>query len=204
MCAAGSGSHVAIRMIGKDMTTGRITLGTHLLLLPYFVVAHGWWLIRHKLVRRCAPFHRPVAAALTTSVWRADAASCVGGVQILRWFEGPYDLVAEDVYVGRWPLHYPSEFPVSAKVRSCAVGFLRSTTTLICLSRTEQGVVDLTAEWTTRACVTDGRKYVCDDVGGRTRESASRSRSRVRAVLCVAGTCAFRPWIATCLTRCCS
>ena len=39
------------KMLAKDMSTGKIPFGTHLLFFPYFALAHGWWLIRHKLVR---------------------------------------------------------------------------------------------------------------------------------------------------------
>lgn len=57
-----------------------------LFLLPYYVVVLVVWLVRHTLV----------------------LPHCMG--------EHPYDLVAPGVYVGRWPLRYPSEFPTDCKV----------------------------------------------------------------------------------------
>jgi len=52
--------------------------------------------------------------------------------------ERPYDLVAPGIYVGRWPLRFPSEFP-----RRCP------------------NVVDLTSEFPARADVLAGRRYAC-------------------------------------------
>lgn len=103
-------SQAGIAILNKNQRTGQIPGGTMILMAPYFFVANGWWLVRHKLV--------------------------------LQWVENPYDKVASDgqgdIYVGRWPLYYPSQFPTTAT-----------------------GVVDVTAEWWARDCVTRGRNYLC-------------------------------------------
>ena len=52
--------------------------------------------------------------------------------------ERPYDAVAEGIYVGRWPIRFPSEFPAHCP-----------------------NVVDLTAELPARADVIRGRRYAC-------------------------------------------
>lgn len=52
--------------------------------------------------------------------------------------ERPYDAVAEGLYVGRWPIRFPSEFPAHCP-----------------------NVVDLTAELPAREDVIRGRRYAC-------------------------------------------
>lgn len=52
--------------------------------------------------------------------------------------ERPYDAVAEGIFVGRWPMRFPSEFPAHCP-----------------------NVVDLTAELPARADVIQGRRYAC-------------------------------------------
>jgi hypothetical protein len=52
--------------------------------------------------------------------------------------ENPYDRVADGLYVGRWPLRYPSEFPGNCP-----------------------NWIDLTAEFPARRSVMRGRRYVC-------------------------------------------
>jgi hypothetical protein len=52
--------------------------------------------------------------------------------------EAPFDRVADGLYVGRWPLRFPSEFPADCP-----------------------NWIDLTAEFPARRSVLRGRRYVC-------------------------------------------
>jgi len=116
-------------VIAKDPATGDIPTGTFLLLFPYFFVAIGWWFIRHKLVRRY--MMRATSACFISFLFLVLARhgllglTCTAGghvlarmSQILERIEDPYNLVAENIYVGRYPIHFPSQFPVSARVRT--------------------------------------------------------------------------------------
>lgn len=75
-----------LRLLGKS-PRGAIPLPRLVLLAPYHLVVYAVWLVRHLLV-------------------------------LPRLGERPYDKVSESpsLYVGRWPLRYPQEFPMDAKV----------------------------------------------------------------------------------------
>lgn len=59
-------------------------------------------------------------------------------VLVQDWKEEPFHKVSQTLYLGRFPLRYPSEFPIDVA-----------------------NIVDLTAEFVVRKDVASGRRYIC-------------------------------------------
>jgi len=100
----------SVGYLGKDVVTGSMAILPTLFFLPPHALQWATWFIRHTT---CIPLKG----------------------------EHPYDRVGESgrIFVGRYPMRYPSEFPVD----DCS------------------SVVDLTAEFPARQCVVSGRTYMC-------------------------------------------